>query len=86
MNEWEFTADVESWINVILSKNTSLPFSRAKCEQSVKGSLKRSDLTLLDRDQRVVLTGEVKLPYRKDVGRWSEQSPYVIVKSNTFGG
>lgn len=71
MNEWEFTADVESWINVILSKNISLPFSRAKCEQSVKGSLKRRDLTLLDKDQRVVLTGEVKLPYRKDGG-----SPY----------
>lgn len=71
MNEWEFTADVESWINVILSKNISLPFSRAKCEQSVKGSLKRRDLTLLDKNQRVVLTGEVKLPYRKDGG-----SPY----------
>ncbi|MBE0537911.1 MAG: N-6 DNA methylase [Phycisphaerae bacterium] len=71
MNEWEFTADVASWINEILQKNTSLPFSRAKCEQSTKGSRKRRDLTLLDKDDRIVLTGEVKLPYQEDGG-----SPY----------
>ncbi|MCD6395659.1 MAG: SAM-dependent DNA methyltransferase [Planctomycetes bacterium] len=71
MNEWEFTADVASWINELLQKDRNLPFSRAKCEQRGKGSLKRRDLTLLDKSQRVVLTGEVKLPYRKDGG-----SPY----------
>lgn len=71
MNEWEFTAEVASWINETLAKNPSLPFSRAKCEQVGEGSRKRRDLTLLDKDQRIVLTGEVKLPYRQDGG-----SPY----------
>jgi len=68
MNEWEFSADVASWINEILAEVPSLPFSRAKCEQRGKGSQKRRDLTLLNRDQRVVLTGEVKLPYARDGG------------------
>jgi len=71
MNEWEFTAEVTSWINETLAKSPSLPFSRAKCEQVGEGSRKRRDLTLLDKDQRIVLTGEVKLPYRQDGG-----SPY----------
>jgi len=71
MNEWEFTADVASHINEILSRDPRLPFSRAKCEQKGKGSRKRRDLTLLDRQKRVCLTGEVKLPYQKDGG-----SPY----------
>lgn len=69
--EWEFTADVASWINEILVKSPRLPFSRAKCEQPSSGSRKRRDLTLLDKDKRAVLTGEVKLPYQKDGG-----SPY----------
>lgn len=71
ITEWEFTADVASWINEILAKDQRLPFSRAKCEQKGKGSLKRRDLTLLDKDKIVVLTGEVKLPFRDDGG-----SPY----------
>ena len=71
MNELEFTNEVSNWINAIISQSPGLPFSRAKCEQHKKGSLKRRDLTLLDRDRRVVLTGEVKLPYQKDGG-----SPY----------
>ncbi len=66
MNEWEFTADVASWINEILARDPDLPFSRAKCEQRGTGSQKRRDLTLLDRQRRVCLTGEVKLPYQKD--------------------
>jgi hypothetical protein len=48
MNEWEFTADAANWINGILSRNPAPPFSTAKCEQSGKGSQKRTDLTLLD--------------------------------------
>lgn len=68
ITEWEFTADVASWINEAFSKDSRLPFFRAKCEQRVKGSLKRRDLTLLDKDRRVVLTGEVKLPYQADGG------------------
>jgi len=71
MNEWEFTAQVASWIDLILRNNPSLPFSEARCEQRGKGSLKRRDLTLLDKDGKAVLTGEVKLPFRPDGG-----SPY----------
>jgi hypothetical protein len=66
VTEWELTADVASWINEIIGKDTRLPFSRAKCEQRAEASLKRRDLTLLDRFGRKVITGEIKLPYQKD--------------------
>ena len=66
MNEWEFTGEVASWINQFIQKNPSLPFYRANIEQKSQGSLDRRDLTLLDKNQNVVLTGEVKLPYAKD--------------------
>jgi len=72
VTEWEFTADIASSINEILRGDPSLPFYRAKCEQRGRGSRKRRDLTLLDKERRVCLTGEVKLPYRKDGG-----SPFV---------
>ena len=71
ITEWEFTADVASWINEILAKDAALPFSRAKCEQRGSDSNKRRDLTLLDDNKVVILTGEVKLPFQKDGG-----SPY----------
>lgn len=71
MNEWEFTAEVASWINEVITEYPNLPFSRAKCEQHKIGSKKRRDLTIFDKDQRIVLTGEIKLPYQKDGG-----SPY----------
>ncbi len=71
MTEWEFTADVASSINELLTKNPELPFSQARCEQRGEGSKKRRDLTLLDRDKCVILTGEVKLPFAADGG-----SPY----------
>lgn len=66
MNEWEFTGDVASWINEIIARSPELPFSRAKIEQTRKGSQKRRDITVLDRHQRPCLTGEIKLPYQKD--------------------
>jgi methylase of polypeptide subunit release factors len=69
--EWEFTATVASWINQIIQANRDLPFSEARCEQKSEDSQKRRDLTLLDSNGKIVLTGEVKLPYRKDGG-----SPY----------
>lgn len=68
MTEWEFTENVASWINVILSHNPQLPFSAAKLEQRGSGSNKRRDLTILDKSGRAVLTGEVKLPYSRDGG------------------
>ena len=68
VTEWEFTADVASWINEALPKYSHLPFSRAKCEQRSKGSTKRRDLSLLDKSDKVVLTGEVRFPWAKDGG------------------
>jgi hypothetical protein len=64
--EWEFTAEVASWIKGHLAQTPRLPFSRAKCEQRGSGSTKRRDLTLLDKNQVIVLTGEVKLPFKED--------------------
>lgn len=72
MNEWEFTGDVSSWINEILARTPIPPFDRSKVEQSGTGSRKRRDLTILDKSKRVLLTGEVKLPYQAD-----GNSPYI---------
>lgn len=69
--EWEFTADAAGWMNSIIEKNDSLPYGSAKCEQRGTGSQKRRDITLRDDKGNVVLTGEVKLPDKKDGG-----SPY----------
>lgn len=66
MNEWEFTGEAASWINERIHDNPQLPFSRARTEQGGRGSRKRRDLTLLDKNKVPVLTGEVKLPYAKD--------------------
>jgi hypothetical protein len=63
MTEWEFTGNVASWINVILSHNPELPFSAARLEQRGSGSNKCRDITVLDKSGRPVLTGKVKLPY-----------------------
>lgn len=69
MNEWEFTSAAAGWINEVIGRNPRLPFLTARCEQRSPHSLKRRDLTLLDRSQREVLTGKIKLPYGKDGGR-----------------
>lgn len=66
MNEWQFTGEVASWITLILKTNGSLPFGKAYTEGQSVNSAKRRDLTLEDRNGRIVLTGEVKLPGRKD--------------------
>jgi len=68
MTEWEFVAAVQGWINLILEQDPSLPFSEARCEQKGAESQKRRDLTLLDKNRTVVLTGEIKLPSSKDGG------------------
>lgn len=66
MNEWQFTSDVAKWIALILDKNLDLPFGEAYCEGQNVDSRKRRDLTIKDRNGRIVLTGEVKLPGKKD--------------------
>ncbi|MGQ0600891.1 MAG: YqjF family protein [Anaerolineales bacterium] len=62
VTEWEFTADIASRINGLLQQNPELPFSEARAEARAKGSAKRRDLTLYDRANKPVLTGEVKMP------------------------
>ena len=62
----EFTGEVKSWIDQIVVHNPTLPFANAKTEQRGARSQKRRDLTIVDRDGRAVITGEVKLPYAKD--------------------
>ena len=71
MNEWGFTGEVKSWIDQIAKLNTNLPFAGARVEDVGKGSQKRRDLTLIDRNGDAILTGEVKLPDAPDGG-----SPY----------
>lgn len=71
MNEWGFTGEVKSWIDQIAKLNSNLPFAGARVEDVGKGSQKRRDLTLIDRNGEALLTGEVKLPDAPDGG-----SPY----------
>ncbi|MDQ3180055.1 MAG: N-6 DNA methylase, partial [Acidobacteriota bacterium] len=66
ITEWEFTADVASQINEILKERVDLPFSEAKCEQRKAGTIKRRDITLLNRAKKAVFTGEVKMPDKRD--------------------
>lgn len=81
MNEWEFTGEVKSWIDQIVQRNTNLPFSGASVETKGRGSQKRRDLTLRDKNGEPLLTGEVKLPdapdgsspYRADVVKDARQ-------------
>ncbi|MDP2418406.1 MAG: N-6 DNA methylase [Hydrogenophaga sp.] len=71
MNEWGFTGEVKSWIDQIVKLNSNLPFAGARVEDVGKGSKKRRDLTLIDRNGEAIMTGEVKLPDAPDGG-----SPY----------
>lgn len=71
MNEWGFTGEVKSWIDQIVKLNSTLPFAGARVEDVGKGSHKRRDLTLVDRNGEALLTGEIKLPDAPDGG-----SPY----------
>ncbi len=71
MNEWGFAGEVKSWIDQIAKLNSNLPFAGARVEDVGKGSQKRRDLTLIDRNGEAIMTGEVKLPDAPDGG-----SPY----------
>ena len=61
-HEHEFNADVVSWMNLIIAKDSSLSFSGAKFDRRTKGVQKRRDLSLLGHDDGVLITGEIKLP------------------------
>jgi methylase of polypeptide subunit release factors len=87
ITEWEFTADVASQINEILKERVDLPFSEAKCEQRKIGTIKRRDITLLNRVKKPVFTGEVKMPDKRD-GRSPLNESVVIDahnKANAIG-
>src|SRR5436853_7068141 len=62
ITEWTFVADIASRIDEILRDRPELPFSTARIEERGRGSRKRRDLTLYDRNGATSVTGEVKLP------------------------
>lgn len=71
LTEWTFAADAAKWITMWLHGRKSMPFTEAKVEQKSSGSLKRRDLSLLDRDGKTALSGEIRFPDAKD-----GQTPY----------
>jgi hypothetical protein len=66
LTEWTFAADAAKWITMWLHGRKSMPFTEAKVEQKSSGSLRRRDLSLLDRDGKNALTGEIRFPDAKD--------------------
>src|SRR5687767_7165680 len=76
-NEWTFTSDIASQINIILQNRKELPFSIARVERAVGGSSKRHDLCLYDRQNQICITGEVKRPESPD-GRSPYQDSFVM--------
>jgi type I restriction-modification system DNA methylase subunit len=66
ITEWTFAADVAKWMTLYLQGRTTSPFVEAKVEIKSRGSQRRNDITLFDRDKRKALTGEIKFPDTKD--------------------
>lgn len=67
ITELEFVAEVKSWVDEICQrKGEDFPFKRAAVEKRPAGKLKRNDFILRDHRDRIVLTGEFKLPDRPD--------------------
>ena len=65
--EWTVVGDAKSWMDALIDVHRSnSPFSKVKLETRTTGSLKRRDLTVLDRDGKICLTGEVKVPWAND--------------------
>src|SRR5436853_7717532 len=77
ITEWTFVADIASRIDEILRDRPELPFSTARIEERGRGSRKRRDLTLYDRNGATSVTGEVKLPDSPE-GRSPFQEALVI--------
>ena len=55
INEWTFTAEVASQINEVLRDRPGLPFSCARVEERERKSLRRRDLTIYDRGDKMHL-------------------------------
>src|SRR5437016_4105872 len=63
VDERTFVPDVKEWVGAILRRRTDLPYGRASVEEHVTAGRKRLDFILRRRgNNRVVLTGEVKMP------------------------
>ena len=65
--EWEIVSLAASWMEALFaSHKKASPFKSARVERKSQGSQQRRDITLLDHDDRPVVTGEVKLPWAPD--------------------
>jgi len=73
-HEVSFCADVKSWAEALFAQHPEWPFSEAHIEEYGRGTNKRQDLRILDREhQTPVLTGEAKMP-----GTPQGRSPYDV--------
>lgn len=65
--EWSIVGDAKSWMDSLLEAHgDAAPFSRVALETRTAASLRRRDLTVLDRTGRIALTGEAKVPWASD--------------------
>lgn len=62
IHEVTFCSRVAKWSEAIFAANPEIPFQRVEIEESKGIRRKRSDLRVYDRQDRLVLAGEVKLP------------------------
>ena len=63
VDERTFVAEVAGWVTAILAGRQDLPYGPARVEEHVVGNRKRHDFVLYRRGtNRVMLTGEVKMP------------------------
>lgn len=63
VDERTFVAQVAGWVTAILERRQDLPYSDARVEEHGEGNRKRHDFVLYSRGaNKVVLTGEVKMP------------------------
>ena len=62
-HEVSFCAEVKSWADALFAQHPEWPFGGAHIEKYGKGTNKRQDLRVLDREHRTpLLSGEVKMP------------------------
>ena len=65
--EWEIVSLAASWMEALFAAHKKAsPFKTARVERKSHGSQQRRDITLLDHDDRPLVTGEVKLPWVPD--------------------
>ena len=65
--EWEIVSLAASWMEALFAAHKKAsPFKSARVERKSQGSQQRRDITILDHDDKAVVTGEVKLPWAPD--------------------